>query len=150
MALPFRPESYCKENCIACLVDNDIGQGVGRYLLQWGEKDSHDRKTIIAEWYRYANPSGFKNKKQTYKLPYDASGLGEMACRQFTNVTLCLSGLRTIFDLGQRKWESIKNVANTFGVSPFTRVEGSLEIGVSEKKTPLYVPSAITFWNWKI
>ncbi len=117
-------KSCCKENCIACLVDNDIRQGVGRYLLQWGEKDSHDHKTIIAEWYRYENPCGFKNKKQTYKLPYDASGLGEMTCHQFANVTLCLSGLHTIFDLGQRKWESIKKVANTFGVSPIHKGRG--------------------------
>ena len=134
MALLFWQRTCCKENCAACLVDSDIRQGVGRYLLQWGEKDSHDRKTIIAEWYRYANPSGFKNKKQTYKLSYDASGLGEMACHQFANVTLCLSGLHTIFDLGQRKWESIKKVANTLECLPFTRVEGSLEIGISEKK----------------
>ena len=47
----------CKKDCLSCLFDDDVREGMGKYLLHWGRKDAHDRKQTIAEWYHYTKTS---------------------------------------------------------------------------------------------
>ena len=63
-------------------------------------------------------------RKHVYKLPYDAAGLGELATHKFAGRTLCLSALRQLFDLGQKKWEGIKKIVMSSGVSPVHKAKG--------------------------
>ena len=114
----------CTKDCLHCLSDNDIRQGIGKYLFYWGQKDANTRKQTISEWYRYAKRSDRPNAKQVYKLPYDAAGLGELATHKFAGRTLCLSALRQLFDLGQKKWEGIKKIPTSSGVSPVHKAKG--------------------------
>ena len=47
-----------------------------------------------------------------------------MATRKVANRTLCLSALRQLLDLGQKKWEGIKKIATSSGVSPVHKAKG--------------------------
>ncbi len=82
-----------------------------------GAKDTTNFKQTIAEWYHYAKTSAWTNAKQAYQLPCDAADLSELETRKFTNCTLCLSAPWQLFDLGHKKWEGIKKIANSYGVS---------------------------------
>ncbi len=44
--------------------------------------------------------------------------------RKVANCTLCLTALRQLFDLGQKKWEGIKKIATSSGVSPVHKAKG--------------------------
>lgn len=82
------------------------------------------RYSTIADWYHYANPTGHKNSKHTYKLPYDASEISEFTTCKLAHHCICLSLPWLLFDLSQKKWEEIKKVAISFGMSPIHKGKG--------------------------
>ena len=140
----------CKDGCLSILRGNNICQGVAQYLLHWGQKDSPDRKQTIAEWYRYANPTGCTNAKLVFQLPYDASGMGELASHKFQGKTLCLSALRVLFDIGRKKWTAIKVLHPLQEYLLSTREKESPATGISAMTTLFSLPYATTFKSWKI
>ena len=150
IATAFGNKKCCKDDCLSILHGNNICQGVTQYLLHWGQKDSPDRKQTIAEWYRYANPTGHTNAKLAFKLPYDASGMGELASHEFQGKSLCLSALRVLFDIGRKKWTAIKNVASTSGVSPIHKGKGKPSNRHLRNDNPVLIALRTTFKSWKI
>ena len=139
----------CTKDCLRCLSDDDICQGIGKYLLYWGQKDANTRKQTISEWYRYAKTSYQPNAKQVYKLPYDAAGLGELATHKFAGRTLCLSALLQIFDLGQKKWEGIKKIVMSSGVSPVHKAKGKPGNRRFKEDNPLFFALQNHFLEWE-
>jgi hypothetical protein len=47
-----------------------------------------------------------------------------LATCKFANRTLCLSALCQLFGLDQKKWEAIKKIATSSGVSPVHKAKG--------------------------
>jgi hypothetical protein len=88
-----------KKECLSCLFDDDVCEGMEKYLLHWGRKDAHNCKQIITDWYHYAKTSVLSRAQQVYQLPYDAGDLSDLATRKVAIHTLCLSALPSFLTL---------------------------------------------------
>jgi len=111
-------------SCLVGLFTSPQNYGpVSQYLVWFERKTKYDQDSIIAEWYKYASAN--RGRKMMFMLPFKVDSVEEGECNaSIENLptlaakTLCTKGIRSVMQIGKKRWEKVASASKLSGVLP--------------------------------
>jgi hypothetical protein len=116
--------------------------------LSWFERRSqYEQNSIVFEWWRYVlilRPSRKQRKgsrnKTLFRLPYFVGDGDDDVSNEVKSHLVCVRGLNTLLNIGQKRYIKIRNAAVSSAVLPKHKRIGTVAAHAVQKNERKYLP----------
>jgi hypothetical protein len=139
------PNKNC--DCLAILQSGNVQSSVAMYLSWFERRSQYEQNSIVFEWWRYVlilRPSKKQRKgkrnKTLFRLPYFVGDGNDDDSNEHRSHLVCVRGLNTLLNIGQKRYIKIRNAAVSSAVLPKHKRIGTVAAHAVKKNERKYLP----------